>query len=78
MKIRPYADYKDVAVERGFWRWYNFLKEDVAHQLRRRRRNLTLLPYSLLSGSTATRRAAPSLSLRRSTNCVEMCTTLQN
>ena len=24
VKIRPYADYKDVAVERGFWRWYNY------------------------------------------------------
>ena len=33
MKIRPYADYKDVAVERGFWRWYNFLKDDVAKAL---------------------------------------------
>ena len=33
VKIRPYPDYKDVAVERGFWRWYNFLKDDVAKAL---------------------------------------------
>ena len=33
VKIRPYADYKDVAVERGFWRWYNFLKADAIKAL---------------------------------------------
>ena len=33
VKIRPYPDYKDVAVERGFWRWYNFLKDDVVKAL---------------------------------------------
>ena len=33
VKIKPYPDYKDVAVERGFWRWYNFLKADVVKAL---------------------------------------------
>jgi hypothetical protein len=34
VKIRPYAKpYTEVAVERGFWRWYNFLKADVVKAL---------------------------------------------
>ena len=33
VKIRPYPDYKDGAVERGFWLWYNFLKADVVKAL---------------------------------------------
>lgn len=34
VKIRPYAaPYDKVAVERGFWRWYQFLQADVAKAL---------------------------------------------